>query len=79
MDVQIALTKAEVGALDRSVKYNIGATQRGLGNVRRRITAAVDYGREPDPVEVENEAFLTAELETLRALQTRLRALDVDG
>ena len=74
LDVTIALTKEEVAVLDRAVKYDIGNTLRGQANVRRRLAAAVSYGREPDPVEVEKEEFLTAEPETLRELQTRLRA-----
>lgn len=79
MDVTIALTKDEIAALDRAVKYDIGSTLRGLGNVRRRLAAAKAYGREPDPIEITQEAFLSGELETLRVLQTRLRSLNVDG
>ena len=79
MDVQIALTRAEIAALDRAVKYSIGNTLRGQANVRQRLSAAMSYGREPDPVEEDKEKFLTAELGILRGLQNRLRSLDVDG
>lgn len=79
MDVTIALTKDEVATLDRAVKYAIGNAQRGLGNVRHRLTAAKQYGREPDPAEVANEAYQTDELDRLHELQKRLRALNVDG
>ena len=79
MDVTIALNKEEVATLDRAVKYAIGNTLRGQANVRRRLAAAVNYGRKPDPVEVDNEAYLTTELDNLRVLQKRLRALNVDA